>query len=250
MAQLPTPPASRQSSEIPDAALEQLRIADDPIRSLDALLEGYLQLLDKHQKLQRELASELSSGFLSLAHANYTCPPGRRYGADYYDERMKATRRAVLRPPHAGGEDNITELGEPREKEQTSNEVFSIISVPSDDEDKPSKLEEGLVQPKLPNDEKDRGSADSIVNSQDLSNASTSGVEADAKQETLKNKKPQTSDPIRWYGLLVPSSLRSAQKAFTGVVEGNLPELASIVVQMQAAEKEICRLRRKLGRPE
>ena len=27
------------------------------------------------------------------AHANYTSPPGRRYGADYYDERMKATRK-------------------------------------------------------------------------------------------------------------------------------------------------------------
>jgi len=30
---------------------------------------------------------------MALAHANYTCPPGRRYGADYYDERMKATRK-------------------------------------------------------------------------------------------------------------------------------------------------------------
>jgi hypothetical protein len=56
MAQLATPPASRQPSEAPD-----LDPATDLVRSLDTLLERYLELLDKHQKLQGELASRFSS---------------------------------------------------------------------------------------------------------------------------------------------------------------------------------------------
>jgi hypothetical protein len=64
MKQLPTPPASRQSSEVPDTDLKQLHIDDptpDLLESLDALLEKYLHLLDKHQRLQHVLASKLSS---------------------------------------------------------------------------------------------------------------------------------------------------------------------------------------------
>jgi hypothetical protein len=67
MRQLPTPPVSRQTSEIPDGELKQLHVDDippDPSTSLDALLERYLHLLDKHQRLQSELSSELSSVFL------------------------------------------------------------------------------------------------------------------------------------------------------------------------------------------
>jgi hypothetical protein len=96
MAELPTPPASRQSSESPELHLKQSNETESSTKTLQLLdhsLERYLLLLDQHQKLQTNLAKELSSGFFSLAHANYTCPPGRRYGADYYDERMKAIRR-------------------------------------------------------------------------------------------------------------------------------------------------------------
>ncbi|KAJ5397094.1 hypothetical protein N7509_005207 [Penicillium cosmopolitanum] len=95
MVQVPTPPASRPGSEPP--AVKPAEDSSELLQSLDVLLEQYLNLLDRQQKLQTGLAKELSSGFLALAHANYTCPPGRRYGADYYDERMKATRKISIR---------------------------------------------------------------------------------------------------------------------------------------------------------
>lgn len=66
MTQLPSPPASRQNSEVPDADLKQPDIntpTSDLLRSLDAHLEKYLHLLDKHQSLQGQLASQLSSVF-------------------------------------------------------------------------------------------------------------------------------------------------------------------------------------------
>ena len=63
MAQIPTPPASRHGSESPDTEYKQIPVVDtsDLLQSLDTLLERYLHLLDRHQKLQAELATTLSS---------------------------------------------------------------------------------------------------------------------------------------------------------------------------------------------
>lgn len=60
-------------------------------------------------------------------------------------------------------------------------------------------------------------------------------------------KKFRSSDPIHWYGILVPLSLRNAQTSFTGAVETQVPELAGVVVEMRAVEDEINQLRKKLG---
>lgn len=62
-----------------------------------------------------------------------------------------------------------------------------------------------------------------------------------------KKKKFRSLDPITWYGILVPPSLRSAQKSFTETVDGQLPELASVAVEMRAVEKEVERVRQELG---
>jgi hypothetical protein len=64
MAQFPTPPASRHGSELPDVDTKDFPVADssaDLLHSLDALLERYLDLLDRHQKLHADLAKQLSS---------------------------------------------------------------------------------------------------------------------------------------------------------------------------------------------
>lgn len=108
MSQIPTPPQSRGASTEPNEKIDTTR--DDKVQLLDKLLERYLHLLDRHQKLQESLGKQLSSvsssslslpkhatnygiqGFFQLAHANYVSP-GRRFGEDFYDERMKATRR-------------------------------------------------------------------------------------------------------------------------------------------------------------
>lgn len=59
-------------------------------------------------------------------------------------------------------------------------------------------------------------------------------------------KKFRSSDPITWYGILVPPSLRSGQKSFTEAVDDHLPELASVVVEMRAVEKEVDEVRIRL----
>lgn len=71
--------------------------------------------------------------------------------------------------------------------------------------------------------------------------------DADDKPKRSKKKKFRSSDPIHWYGILVPPYLRSAQKSFTEAVESRLPQLASVVVEMRIVEKEIHRVRSELG---
>jgi hypothetical protein len=59
MSQIPTPPASRPGSEAPEAKAKP--VGPDLVQSLDSLLEQYLDLLDKQQKLQTGLSKHLSS---------------------------------------------------------------------------------------------------------------------------------------------------------------------------------------------
>lgn len=61
MAQIPTPPASRQPSESPEVQLKGEGAAGVVEVEVDSLLERYLGLLDRHQKLQAELAKQLSA---------------------------------------------------------------------------------------------------------------------------------------------------------------------------------------------
>jgi coiled-coil domain-containing protein 115 len=61
-----------------------------------------------------------------------------------------------------------------------------------------------------------------------------------------KKKHVRCGDPLSWYGVLVPQSLRSAQKSFTTVIEG-FPELVSVVYEMRILEREIGGLRERLS---
>ena len=60
-------------------------------------------------------------------------------------------------------------------------------------------------------------------------------------------KKFRSLDPITWYGILVPPSLRSSQQYFTEAVANHVPELASVMAEMQAIEKEVDDVRSQLG---
>ena len=90
--------------------IKQVEGKEALLRSLDDLLERYLQLLDQYGTLQQSLArllsrvrinelesncihSESAQGYLSLAQANFSNPNRARYGRDHYDDRMKALIR-------------------------------------------------------------------------------------------------------------------------------------------------------------
>jgi hypothetical protein len=83
------------------------------------------------------------------------------------------------------------------------------------------------------------------------------GVESDSPVEdsapakcSVKSKaakKSRSSDPLHWFGILVPPSLRNAQKSFTDGIQNEVPALAAVVVEMRGLEDQIKRLRTELG---
>lgn len=59
-------------------------------------------------------------------------------------------------------------------------------------------------------------------------------------------KKSRPSDPIYWYGILVPRSLRTAQKSFTDGIQNEVPALAAVVIEMRGLEDKINKLRTEI----
>jgi hypothetical protein len=80
----------------------------------------------------------------------------------------------------------------------------------------------------------------------------TDSAPSDSSEIKVTPEKPQTdpkmlrSDPIHWYGILVPQSLRRAQESFTNAIDNEVPDLASTTVEMRALEQQINQLRAQL----
>jgi hypothetical protein len=65
-----------------------------------------------------------------------------------------------------------------------------------------------------------------------------------AKEEAKSTEKP--ADPLRWFGILVPPALRTAQSTFVSAVEGPIPQLATIVKDLRTQEIEIGRVKKQI----
>ncbi|KAG2421449.1 hypothetical protein HFD88_005424 [Aspergillus terreus] len=254
MPQIPTPPASRHGSISPEPEHKQAPTAD-LTQTLDDLLERYLNLLDQHQRLQSQMASCLSSGFMSLAQANYACPPGRRYGEDYYDDRMKATRRMTIQTRCAATNNLSAKDTDQSDKSSTFQYTFKIETAKTEEPEEDPK-NDGAPSPESSDPSDDQPASEDATKPLKAPDtpepsgpdeASKTGLESTTTSKSKSKTKPRSSDPLRWYGILVPPTLRSAQKSFTAAVGGHLSELASVTAEMQLAEREIAHVREELG---
>ncbi|KAJ5967366.1 hypothetical protein N7501_003614 [Penicillium viridicatum] len=247
MSQIPTPPASRPGSEAPDVKLKPVAL-EDSVQCLDTLLERYLHLLDWQQKLHSSLAEQLSSGFFALAQANFSSP-GRRYGPDYYDGRMKATRKISVQ-----SERNTEQsMNDPQDEEDItalpdSEYTFSVKTTTTPSH--PPAEEDGNNETKASSPALGGHLEAEETRPAEAASSETSGH---AETETTPVKKPKpvskkfrSADPIHWYGILVPQSLRRAQDSFANAIDNQVPDLASTTVEMRALEQQISQLRARL----
>jgi hypothetical protein len=169
---------------------------------LDNLWESYLTLLDGYTKAQHEIKKHLNSGFLSLAKAQSSAPLGRRYGQDWYDERMKAERRVHVSGDTAETSDDTITAGLQNlrislAQDSTKTEAKDLADEPSVEDEK-SQPTQQPSPPGTPEPEARDKPAD------------------DQKTEDAEKAKPV--NPLRWYGVLVPPELRKAQSAFSAVL--------------------------------
>lgn len=150
----------------------------------DELVLQYLDTIDTYQSQKKQFSSELSAGYLALAQANFHSA-GVRYGKDFYDERMTAIKRIQLDP-------------------RSENTVFSL---------KPRETADDVVEKPID------------TQSSTIRRRKGAGPETEEKVEEEEakvdekevEKKPQIDiqDPIRWFGILVPQSLRTSQNHFS-----------------------------------
>jgi len=73
--------------------------------------------------------------------------------------------------------------------------------------------------------------------------------EPSSSDGTASSRSKQSSlvkDPLKWFGILVPPTLRTAQSQFIAAVQGPLPQLATTLKEMRRMESEIGRLRKTI----
>ncbi|OLN93891.1 Vacuolar ATPase assembly protein VMA22 [Colletotrichum chlorophyti] len=181
---------------------------------IDGLLERYLLLLDEYTTLRERLSKIQAGMYQNIARANFSAERGVRYGPDYYDERMQASR--------------ILSVSVPEGKKVPCFEVVKAAEA-TEDAETPGPAA-GDVNEAVAGDE---------------------GLTSDAglKPEKKKEKK-RNNDPIRWFGILAPLPLRQAQALSVQAVQNIIPRLVSVNVEMMDVEIEVRRAQKKRAKAE
>lgn len=210
---------------------------------LDALWISYLRHVDRYTAAQKAIHQHLRSGFFSLSRANFKARPGTRYGRDYYHERAVASRRAKIH--HGDREDGRPSL----------EVIWRPVISPDDDDEDPVEREDASDDPQQqPSPPPTPGSGnDSTGVSATISNQSTKPIgEKDDSAAASKQmaKPPLEADPLRWYGILVPQELRSAQTSFASALDESVGNATNASRGMREVEVEIRRLRKEIRKVE
>ncbi|KAK1058191.1 hypothetical protein LTR12_015902 [Friedmanniomyces endolithicus] len=199
---------------------------------LDELWARYLGSLDQYQKAQSEIKKLLAAGYFSLAQANFKSSNRRSYGQDYYDERMKASRRC-------------SNFGKDEGRHSTECVVLHTgeSAQPARFEDKKAATEPNQ-QPSPPSTPVADSLDDSPAEQQEDPKTQ------DEKQGPHTGPTVASRDPLKWFGILVPRELRSAQTSFCSAVDGPIAAAANAARGMREVEAEIRKVRKAVKKAE
>ncbi|KAL8381720.1 hypothetical protein RB595_005819 [Gaeumannomyces hyphopodioides] len=191
---------------------------------IDALLERYLSLLDEYTELRASLGAVQSGMYQNIARANFAAERGMRYGPDCFDERMQASRRLSIQVKplagHEGGSPHVS---------------FAVYS---------AEASESSAGSKDSNDDKSRKESGSPEPMAEANQQSRDGV-AGTTESTTKASPATRKDPLRWFGLFTPASLRLAQGQAVEIMEDLLPRIASVDAEMGQVEIQVRRAKKK-----
>lgn len=243
-------------SEIPSLAKDKLSL-EELNDKLDTLWIAYLNHLDAYASAQKTFQTHLRSGHLSLARANFESRNGvRKYGQDYYHDRAIATRRfsisiregeptSILHvikwtPPETDGSD---ESDSPVEVERTGEKEEDVTQLPT------PPGTPGTPQPESESTDQHEHRKSETTNPSD-GDPNKPNTKNGKRPKTSPPKLPLESDPLRWFGILVPGSLCSAQSSFAAAVEQAVAESVNAAKGMRGVEVEIRRVRKEIRRAE
>lgn len=213
---------------------------------LDSLWISYLRHLDTYTATHKTLQQHLRSGFFSLSRANFNARPGMRYGQDYFHDRAIATRRVEIKQDEGDDGNGPLRLAIVNKQPTPSDNLQNSTS------EKTAAVGEGQQQqpsPPATPEPSDDGVESPAKEAQSKPNeASNDDHAATAKMKT--SKPPLEADPLRWYGILVPRELRSAQASFSSAMDENVEDAVNASRAMREVEVEIRKLRKEIRKAE
>jgi hypothetical protein len=197
--------------------------------TIDALLERYLVLLDEYTTLRARLSQLQTGMFQHLARANFSAERGMRYGPDFYDERMQALRQVSISSTR-GRLPIFTVSHSSRARGDGGN---------GDDSRQQNQDPPPDHIPPPPVEDEEAAGAEAPVGEQPVPAGS------DRAESEAGPKKQNARDPLRWFGVLTPLSLRQTQACAAEAVDQVIPRLASLSAEMQDLEIQVRRARKK-----
>lgn len=198
---------------------------------LDALWEKHLTLLDSYHQAQQQIARHFSSGFFDLAQATFKSTTRVRYGQEYYDDRMQATIRLEASVDNKDVSNLALKL----------NDTPSLSTKDSDKESTEKSPRPGIES-----------------NKQEQEDKSDQEEEKDKPEEQKQEDKPddkekthnKVRDPLHWYGILVPPSLRASQKSFSSAIHDPVINAANSAQALRRVDMDIRKLRKDIKKAE
>ncbi|KAF9292609.1 hypothetical protein BGZ68_000013 [Mortierella alpina] len=229
-------------------------------QALDDLLLQYMTLVDEHLAACSRISGRFQEGRELISQAKYIMGP-KNVSADCYDHRMKALRGIVVKGPT---EIEISDLlairqrqaQEAQERELEQEAELSVSGENSVDgslgQDRSGLRRRGggggggldsgsTLVPPFENqdddqDKKEKAGMMAVVGTSSGSSGSTASKSAVAG--VTKKKKERNPDPLLWFGVFVPASLRSAQSVFQKSLQ-DVVDIAMIRQRLHQLETRI-----------
>jgi hypothetical protein len=90
--------------------------------------------------------------------------------------------------------------------------------------------------------------ADAKSKNEDIETPEPEAKASENPEMSEKNKSTKTRgvDPLRWFGILVPPALRSAQSNFASAIDISVPRLTMVARELRDQEIEIGRVRKQI----
>lgn len=242
-----------------DSSAHALPALVDLHNRLDALWTAYLHNLDQYAVAQKTMEKHMSAGFLSLARANFNARNGvRRYGKDYFHERAVASKRVEISGQDMEDSDGLTKLTVVEWKADDASGDTRLDQTSPEDEvgaatkTKSSQTQQPSPPTTPPEPEADTSHAADDVNQLEQPQTPNSDPPHEPKTDpaSTSSRSSRSLDPLRWFGILVPPDLRTAQASFASAVETPVADAINAARRMRLIEIEIRKLRKEIRKAE
>ncbi|KAG0266476.1 hypothetical protein BG011_002267 [Mortierella polycephala] len=240
-----------------------IQLKDNIRHELDDLILQYMSLVDEHLAAFNRVSDQFQQGRELISQAKYIMGP-KNVSADCYDHRMKALRGVTINgSTDIEIRDLLTERQRLAKAEQESNQGQEQRQGQDqksefNDHDQVQNhsglrrrgvaakgLESTRTADTLVEDDqkemigsKETVSSTTTTGSATLDTMGSSDISAAAVATAKKKKKERNPDPLLWFGVFVPASLRNAQSIFQKSLQD--------VVEMTAIRQRLFELEEKI----